>query len=45
MQVILLFLGCFLDSISNFKYICLAIFVPIIKKLGFDPISGSACFL
>jgi len=37
MQVILLFLGCFLDWVGILM-LCVPIFVPIIKKLGFDPI-------
>ena len=34
---ILLFLGCFLDWVGILM-LCVPIFVPIIKKLGFDPI-------
>ncbi len=37
MQLILLFLGCFLDWVGILM-LCVPIFVPIIKKLGFDPI-------
>lgn len=37
MQAILLFLGCFLDWVGILM-LCVPIFVPIIKKLGFDPI-------
>jgi tripartite ATP-independent transporter DctM subunit len=37
MQIILLFLGCFLDWVGILM-LCVPIFVPIIKKLGFDPI-------
>jgi tripartite ATP-independent transporter DctM subunit len=37
MQAILLFLGCFLDWVGILM-LTVPIFVPIIKKLGFDPI-------
>ncbi len=37
MQAILLFLGCFLDWVGILM-LCVPIFVPIIKTLGFDPI-------
>ena len=37
MQAILLFLGCFLDWVGILM-LCVPIFVPIIKNLGFDPI-------
>jgi tripartite ATP-independent transporter DctM subunit len=37
MQIILLFLGCFLDWVG-IVMLTVPIFVPIIKSLGFDPI-------
>ncbi len=37
MMLILLFLGCFLDWIG-IALLCMPIFVPIVVKLGYDPI-------
>jgi len=36
-NIILLFLGCFMES-ASIMIITVPIFVPIITKLGFDPI-------
>jgi tripartite ATP-independent transporter DctM subunit len=37
MQIIIAFLGCFMDSIS-IMMICLPVFMPISSALGFDPV-------
>jgi tripartite ATP-independent transporter DctM subunit len=37
MQLILIFLGCFIDWVGIIM-LCIPIFGPIIRKLGFDPI-------
>ncbi len=37
MQIIIAFLGCFMDSIS-IMMICLPVFMPISTALGFDPV-------
>jgi tripartite ATP-independent transporter DctM subunit len=37
MQMILLFLGCFIDWVGIIM-LCVPIFGPIIRKLGFDPV-------
>jgi tripartite ATP-independent transporter DctM subunit len=43
MQFILIFLGCFIDWVGIIM-LCVPIFGPIVRKLGFD-LSGSACSL
>lgn len=44
MQIVLLFLGGFLDVVS-IMMITLPIFIPVIESLGFDPIWFSVIFL
>ena len=44
MQVIVGFLGCFMDGVS-IMMICLPVFMPISNALGFDPIWFGALFL
>jgi tripartite ATP-independent transporter DctM subunit len=43
MQLILMFLGCFLEP-TSIMFITVPIFIPIIKLLGFDPIWFGAIF-
>ena len=44
MQVIVGFMGCFMDGVS-IMMICLPVFMPISNALGFDPIWFGALFL
>lgn len=44
MQVIILFLGCFMEVVSIFM-ITLPIFIPVVTALGFDPVWFAALFL
>jgi tripartite ATP-independent transporter DctM subunit len=44
MQVILLALGCFLDP-GGIMMICVPIFLPVVKALGFDPIWFGVLFV
>jgi len=44
MQVIIIFLGAFMESMS-IMMICIPVFLPIVTKLGFDPIWFSMLML
>lgn len=44
MQLIIAFMGCFMDAIS-IMMICLPVFMPISNMLGFDPIWFGVLFL
>lgn len=44
MQLILMFLGCFLEP-TSIMFITVPIFIPIIKLLGFDPIWFGTIFI
>jgi TRAP-type C4-dicarboxylate transport system permease large subunit len=44
MQVVLLFLGCFMDNLSM-AVIAVPIYMPVIKALGFDPLWVAAMTL
>lgn len=44
MQLIILFLGCFMDVVS-IMMITLPIFIPVVRKLGFDDVWFSVIYL
>ncbi|MFH1489616.1 MAG: TRAP transporter large permease subunit [Pseudomonadota bacterium] len=44
MQIIILFLGCFMDVVS-IMMIVLPIFVPVVRSIGYDPVWFGVIFL
>jgi TRAP-type mannitol/chloroaromatic compound transport system permease large subunit len=43
MQVIGLILGCFIDA-ASITVICIPLFLPVVRELGFDPLWFSIVF-